>query len=126
MTKVEWNYPSFTWGEFDSKDEEDSGLNMCRNFMTRLQSARDISEVPYKINSGYRTEEHNDRVGGVTNSSHLKGKACDISAPNSIDRMNILKGLIKAGFTRIGIADTFIHVDNDHDKPDGVVWLYES
>jgi hypothetical protein len=32
--------------------------------------------------------------------------------------------LIASGFTRIGIADTFIHVDNDPVKTPAVVWLY--
>ena len=34
---------------------------------------------PLKINSGYRTPEHNAKVGGVPNSQHIHGKALDIS-----------------------------------------------
>jgi len=32
--------------------------------------------------------------------------------------------LIMVGFTRFGIADTFIHVDLDLDKAQGVIWTY--
>jgi len=28
------------------------------------------------------------------------------------------------GFNRIGIADTFIHVDDDRNKACGVIWTY--
>jgi hypothetical protein len=31
---------------------------------------------------------------------------------------------MKAGFNRIGIADTFIHVDNDPGKAENVIWTY--
>ena len=37
---------------------------------------------PVKINSGFRTTEHNKRVGGVKNSRHLYGKAFDLSTKN--------------------------------------------
>ena len=31
-----------------------------------------------RINSGYRTPEHNKKIGGATNSQHTKGEAADI------------------------------------------------
>jgi hypothetical protein len=31
---------------------------------------------------------------------------------------------MEAGFNRLGIAKTFIHVDNDPGKPEDTVWLY--
>ena len=77
----------------------------------------------YVISSGFRSEETNKRVGGVPNSSHLKGCAADIVCKDSGTRQKIVNGLIQAGFTRIGIADTFIHCDTDKDKNDAI-WLY--
>jgi hypothetical protein len=38
--------------------------------------------------------------------------------------MWIVGSLLEAGFNRIGIADTFIHVDNDPTKPEEVMWKY--
>ena len=35
-----------------------------------------------------------------------------------------MSSLIRAGFKRIGIGSTFIHVDLDLDKPQNVFWLY--
>ena len=31
---------------------------------------------------------------------------------------------MQVGFNRIGIADTFIHVDDDKDKSQQVIWTY--
>jgi hypothetical protein len=38
--------------------------------------------------------------------------------------MRIVRALLGAGFTRVGIARTFVHVDADPDLPPEVVWVY--
>jgi len=111
----------FKLSEFD--DAPGTGKNMKKEFLTKLDKARAIADVPFKITSGYRSKETNKRVGGVSTSSHLKGLAADISCKDSSTRQKIVNALIKAGFTRIGIADTFIHCDTDKDKNDAI-WLY--
>jgi len=111
----------FKLSEFD--DAPGTGKNMKKEFLTKLDKARAIADVPFKITSGYRSKETNKRVGGVSTSSHLKGLAADISCKDSSTRQKIVNGLIQAGFTRIGIADTFIHCDTDKDKNDAI-WLY--
>ena len=114
----------FTLSEFDSPDLPGSGDLMHPDFLTRLDLAREKAAVPFRINSGYRTKEWNEYVGGVPDSSHLVGYAADISATTSNRRFIILKALIEVGFTRIGIADSFIHVDSDPNKIQSCVWLY--
>lgn len=88
-----------------------------------LNTAREISGIPYILNSAYRCEKHNKDVGGSPTSSHmgakignLKGLAVDIKAINSNQRFKIVYGLIKSGFKRILIYETFIHVDIDESK----------
>jgi len=114
----------FTLDEFDSPDEPGSGAQMQPEFLAKLDEARHIAGVPFRINSGYRTEAANKRAGGVSGSSHLTGWAADIQATTSNRRYLILSALIRVGFRRIGIADTFIHVDMDPDKPQNITWLY--
>lgn len=98
--------------------------NMNTSFLDVLDSAREYAGIPFHINSAFRTEQHNIAIGGKENSSHLKGLAVDISAKDSRTRFVILNALIHVGFNRIGIADTFIHVDLDLDKSEQVIWTY--
>ena len=103
--------------------EIDDG-NMSSEFLSKLDEAREIAQIPFVINSAWRSVEKNKEVGGKFNSSHLKGLAVDISVTNSRQRFVILESLIKVGFNRIGIADTFIHVDLDKEKSEKVIWTY--
>lgn len=101
------------------------GLDKVSTEMVELlQKARVAAGIPFKINSGVRCEKHNAEVGGVDSSAHVGGYACDISCVDSKRRYIILSALKSAGFTRLGIAKTFIHVDNDPTKPKSVTWVY--
>ena len=118
----------FKLSEFDSPDSKGSGKNMTRDFLKKLDRARDIANIPFLISSGFRTPQHNVNLRkqgykASANSSHLKGCAADIICKDSGTRQKIVNGLIMAGFTRIGIADSFIHCDTDKDKNDAI-WLY--
>ena len=104
--------------------ELDNLDKMDKTFLLRLDEAIERAGIPFIINSAYRTPEHNAKIGGKPNSSHLKGLAVDISVTNSRQRFVILESLIKVGFNRIGIADTFINVDLDKEKSEKVVWTY--
>ena len=114
----------FKHEEFASPDVPHSGSYMDDDFLTMLDNAREIAGIPFKINSGYRTIEHNYEVGGKPNSSHIVGKAADLSVKGSRQRWIITEALIQAGFNRIGIAKTFIHVDSDDTKDANVIWTY--
>jgi uncharacterized protein YcbK (DUF882 family) len=93
------------------------------NFLCKLDEAREYAEIPFIINSAYRSPEHPLSISNPT-SSHIKGLAVDISAKDSRQRFLILDALFMVGFNRIGIAGTFIHVDLDPDKSQNVVWTY--
>jgi len=114
----------FKLSEFDSPDLPGSGIEMNEEFLHMLDAARKIYGKPMRVNSGYRTETHNKKVGGVSSSSHLKGLAADISCKDSSNRFEMVQAFIKAGFKRIGVASSFIHIDNDKDKSQNVMWTY--
>lgn len=100
------------------------GQNAIRFSLIRsLDKAREEAGIPFKINSGYRCAKHNKAVGGSETSSHLDGSAADISVDTSERRYKALQSLLKH-FPRVGIAKTFIHVDNDLTKPQEVSWVY--
>jgi len=115
----------FNYSEFDSPDQPGSGeAHMDPEFLEMLDKARIISGVPYNITSGFRTEAHNRSVGGSPTSSHRDGYAADIGYSSKKEALRIIQGLVRAGFRRIGMANTFIHVDNDPNKPEAY-WGYE-
>jgi hypothetical protein len=97
--------------------------NMSKEFLFVLDEAREIAGIPFIINSAYRSPEHPLSIKNPS-SSHIKGLAVDIKATDSKTRFKIVQALLKVGFTRIGIADTFIHVDLDLDKTQKVIWTY--
>ena len=114
----------FEYSEFDSPDQVGSYKHMDVDFLNKLAQARKIAAVGFKITSGYRSPAHNEKVGGVPNSSHTLGHAVDIYAPTSTQKYLIINSLLQAGFNRIGVAKNFIHVDDDPSKNEDVIWTY--
>ncbi len=104
------------------KESEIVGLKP--EFVEMLDEARGLAGIPFRINSGFRTPEHNKKVGGVPNSSHLKGGAADISCLSTSARWKIVTAGMKAGFTRIGIGKTFVHLGLSPTKTQNVIWTY--
>jgi len=97
--------------------------NMDVDFLEKLDEAREFAGFPFFINSAYRSPDHPESIKNPT-SSHIKGLAVDIAVTDSRTRFAIIDALIHVGFNRIGIASGFIHVDDDKDKANGVIWTY--
>jgi uncharacterized protein YcbK (DUF882 family) len=102
-----------------------TGAYMNPEFLIKLDKARELAKTSFFITSGYRCFEHNINVGGRVGSEHPKGNAVDIRYNDSAQRYAILKGLLDAGFTRIGLGKTFIHVDCSTEKTQSIIWTYE-
>lgn len=110
---------NFHKSEFDSKDGADMPYDVFLNvhkLATQLQTLRNVLNKPIKINSGYRSPEHNFKVGGSLKSQHLLGKAADIVViglePYQV--AEVIEGLISNGDMLqggIGIYNTFVHYD---------------
>jgi hypothetical protein len=92
--------------------------------ISKLDHAREVAGVPFVINSGFRDDNHPETIKNPT-SSHNKGYAADIRFTSEYEKERILYGLRQAGFTRIGIDNTFIHADDDPHKTQNVVWYYD-
>ena len=120
QSNIRW----FKHTEFDDPTEVNSGLLMNPSFVQIIDQIRTKFGHPIKVNSGFRTEQHNKEVGGKPNSAHTKGLACDIDCVDSSTRFLLIKYALDLGIKRIGIGDTFIHIDGDLDLPQEVVWLY--
>jgi len=96
---------------------------MDGGFLFKLDRARGIAEVPFRLTSAFRCKEHNLTVSTPT-SSHPKGHAVDIECVSSYNRFKIICALVKAGITRIGVRHDFLHCDDDSDKPRELFWVY--
>jgi zinc D-Ala-D-Ala carboxypeptidase len=103
------------------KDEEVKGLDA--ELVAMLDMARKIAGVPFVITSGLRSCAANTAALGVENSAHLSGKAVDIAILDGNARFHIVKGLIGAGFVRIGVYTAHAHADVDASKPQDVCWI---
>jgi uncharacterized protein YcbK (DUF882 family) len=94
---------------------------MDGDFMKRLQLLRDVWGKAMKIVSGYRCEAHNKAVGSTEKSLHRLGRAADIFIERGGDRYELVDLAIAHGFMGIGVAKTFIHVDDREIK---AMWIY--
>ena len=98
-------------------------MNFNMDTLVKLERARVLAGRPFRIASGCRCDSHNRDEGGLKNSAHLIGKAVDIQCRGSEERYHLLESLGQE-FNRLGIASTFIHVDDDDRKPSKVIWTY--
>ena len=110
---------NFTKREFKSKDGSrmpDSVLDNVKELASNLQVLRDFLGEPLRINSAYRSEDHNKAVGGSSNSQHLTGKASDLRVKDldSDDLYHIIEALISEGKMKeggLGLYNSFVHYD---------------
>lgn len=77
-----------------------------------LQEARDYFKAPITINSAYRTDSHNSKVGGATYSQHKYGTAADIVVKGKTPKV-VYDWFDKKmpNFGGIGLYNGFVHVD---------------
>ena len=104
-----------------SKYFKDKEENMNVDFLAKLDEASEYANIPFVINSAYRSPEHPLSIKNPS-SSHIKGLAVDISAKDSRTRFLIVDALLAVGFSPIGIADSFIRCCLLHLIP-GVLFL---
>ena len=109
-------------GESDMDDE----------FMRILQSIRDEMQRPLKITSGFRCEEHNQRVSTTGKKGpHTFAKAADILISGA-DAMRLFTIAQKHGVSGVGMsqrgvhAKRFVHLDilSPDEGPRPTVWTY--
>jgi uncharacterized protein YcbK (DUF882 family) len=100
---------NFYLNEFECKDGSHL-VKLDSELLHKLQQLRTKLGRSIKINSGYRTPEHNKKVGGSPNSQHLLGTAADIVV-SGVTPAIVMKEAILLGFTGVKAYSTFTHVD---------------
>lgn len=102
---------NFKVKEFACNDGSDTVL-ISDDLVSLLQKIRDHFGVAVTINSGYRTSTYNKKVGGATNSQHVKGTAADVVA-KGVDPLIVAQyaEYLMPNSGGIGVYQTFTHVD---------------
>ena len=106
--------------EFDC--QETGNNEMDGLFLEMLDELRGRCGFPFTITSGYRAPKHSIEALKGKPGTHTQGIAADIKAISGSERHIILANAFDMGFGGIGVAKTFIHVDNRDTTP--VAWTY--
>lgn len=117
---------NFNLSEFNCKDFRASPVpekfyDNVQKLANELQKLRDKLGEPVFIISGYRTIDHNRKIGGAAKSYHLIAKAADIATRTKTPRQladiieaMILNKEIKIG--GLGVYPSWIHLDIRRNK----------
>ena len=111
--------PNFNKKEFASKDGAGMPEDVWQNIKTlakQLEVLRSHLNKPITVTSGFRSETHNNRIGGKKNSQHLLGKASDLQVKGlkpktvykAIEKLIEQGKMLEGG---LGLYDTFVHYD---------------
>jgi zinc D-Ala-D-Ala carboxypeptidase len=132
MSSKDLHLKYFKISEFDCncRSLSCSKNKMNPNFLIKMDSARIQAKTPFRITSGFRCQSKQKElymkgISSKKRSSHEKGIAADILVRGSATRSRIIRGLILAGFTRMGMGKNWVHVDDDRDKTMNRVWVYK-
>ena len=98
-------------------------LGIDSELMFLLDTARGNANIPFIITSGLRTPAQSVAVGGYVNDPHTKGLAVDILCLNDTDQLSIVFGAKMAGFKRIGLGKSHVHLDIDSSLPQNVLFI---
>ncbi len=110
----------FTMDEFDCTHTGRNEMKMP--FIRLLDELRGACDFPFVITSGYRDQSHPLERDKERPGYHTKGIAVDIAVSNGHQRRILVEEAIYMGFGGIGVANSFVHVD-DRSGP-SVMWTY--
>lgn len=118
-----WRWPHFTPRELACR----CGGRFCAgeywhdaDFLDALEALRAEAGGPLAVNSGHRCDAWNRAAGGAGKSRH-RTIAVDIALAGH-DRFRLLAAAERLGFTGIGLARSFIHLDR---RPVPARWYYK-
>jgi uncharacterized protein YcbK (DUF882 family) len=110
---------NFNLDEFASADGTAPSGEVLKNLTElakNLEVLRKHIGQPIRVTSGFRSREHNRKIGGAVNSFHVLGMASDIQvakmSPEQVAKaieLLIAEGKMKEG--GLGIYRTWVHYD---------------
>jgi len=120
----DWSTKHFDWNELDSRGSFTGGKtnDVQRNvffMMFKLEALRTkLGDRPVKVNSGFRSIDHNGDIGGASNSQHMYGIAADISVSGR-SPAEVAAVAKTCGFSGVKAYSGHVHVDSRVEYPYG-------
>ena len=112
--------------KYFSRDEfkcSETGNNEIQDeFVHALDKLREECGFPFAITSGYRDPSHSVEAKKEKAGQHTLGIAADIAVSGGSQRFIIVSKALELGYSGIGVARTFVHVDIRTSQP--VLWCY--
>lgn len=119
-----YNPKYFALSEFNCQETNQN--EMCPKFLERLDALREACGFPFVITSGFRSPNHSNERHKEKAGTHAQGIAADIKVNSGVQRFRIVQEAISMGFSGIGVASSFVHVDirdlDGNESP--VMWTY--
>lgn len=107
----------FKLKEFACSNSE--AVIISENLCYILEAIRTHFGKPVVVTSGYRTPEHNAKVGGAAKSRHMLGIAADIQISGiKPDEVAAYARVLMPNYGGIGIYSTFTHIDVRTERAD--------
>ena len=110
----------FKLSDFDCQETGENEMDL--DFIMHLDELREACGFPFYITSGYRSPAHSLEAKKAAPGQHAQGIAADIAVNGGAQRWQIVTKAIEQGFSGIGVAKTFIHVDRRNSPP--MLWTY--
>lgn len=124
MYDINQDLDYFTKEEFACQHTGENEIKYT--FLFKLDLLRARCGFPFFITSGYRSPEHPIESRKEKAGTHAQGIAADIKVTDGIQRFKIVEEAIKMGFSGVGVASSFVHVDirdlDGNESP--VMWTY--
>ena len=106
--------------EFDCQETGNNRMNP--EFLEKVDELRELCGFPLVVTSGYRDPNHSIEIAKAQPGTHAQGIAADLRVEDAHHRYILLTTAFNMGFSGIGVAKTFIHVDTRDTLP--LVWTY--
>jgi len=124
-SSLTYNPKYFALSEFNCQETDEN--EMQDEFLMKLDKLREACGFPFVVTSGFRSTNHSNERHKEKPGTHAQGIAVDIKAISGTEKYEIVKQALLLGFGGIGVARSFIHVDdrsNTNSNSVPVMWTY--
>lgn len=116
------NLKYFKPSEFEKCNPKCDISQMNPDFLQRLDAARSLCGIIFRLNSAYRSPEYDRSKGRTGKGYHTVGRAVDVACTDSASRAEIIRACVSLGLS-CGVSKRFVHID-DRDTSRPIVFLY--